>query len=72
VDRSDHNDKIWAISPLIGKVVRLESDQSFHTSLPICLMALYLDPARNKKVEGILMDFLKWLNSQGPEIIPAE
>ena len=63
----------WIIAPLHGKVIRLESDSSSQSSSLTCLMALYFDPTTVvKKVEEVLLDFLKWLNSQGPEIIPAE
>lgn len=67
----------WLMNPLVGKVIRLESDSSSHGSpkstTPVCLMALYFDPHTiNKTVEAVLLGFLKWLNSQEPEVIPAE
>jgi two-component system, chemotaxis family, chemotaxis protein CheY len=60
------------ISPLFGKSVRLESDQSFQNSSLKCLMALYFEPAlMNKKVEENLLKFLDMLKSFTPDIIPA-
>lgn len=72
IERADQKEPC-IISPVIGKAVRLESDSSMHSNSQVCLMALYFDhTSMNKKVEDILLDFLKWLNSQGPETIPAE
>lgn len=64
----------WLIAPLVGKVVRLESDGThLHSTKPTCLIAFYFEPSKMaKSVESVLIGFLKWLNSQGPETIPAE
>ena len=63
----------WIINPLHGRVTRLEIDNSAQSPAQTCLVALYFDPTTVvKKVEDVLLAFLKWLNSQGPEMIPAE
>lgn len=62
----------WTINPLLGKAVRLEADAS-EADQQTCFAAFNFEPTTmNKQVETTLLEFLKWLNTQGPNSIPAE
>lgn len=69
----DNNEEHWIIGPLLGKVVRIESDSSDIEKKDMALVALSFDPkGMSKQVETIFLSFLKWLNSRTPNSIPAE
>ncbi|MBI5178070.1 MAG: response regulator [Nitrospinae bacterium] len=61
----------WAISPIYGTAVRLETDASgMHLTSKKCEVALYFNAkAMDKKVEKKLNDLIKWLASLAPDAI---
>ncbi|MCX8070756.1 MAG: response regulator, partial [Thermodesulfovibrionales bacterium] len=68
----DNNEEHWVIGPLLGRVVRIESDSSEPDKKDMAFVALSFDPKGiPKQVESVFLSFLKWLNGRTPNSIPC-
>jgi CheY-like chemotaxis protein len=62
--------KASLISSLVGTIVRLEAENTFHPTSRGCQMALYFHPATMEKdVERKLTNLIKWLANKTPGVI---
>lgn len=58
------------ISSLVGAVVRLEAENTFHPTSRNCQLALYFHPGTMEKdVERKLNSLIKWLAKKAPDVI---
>lgn len=61
------------IGPIIGMVIRIETEDFFHPTSSICFLATYFSPGlTDKDTEVKLKLFLKYLNSRCADTIPDE
>ncbi|MFQ3574583.1 MAG: response regulator [Thermodesulfovibrionales bacterium] len=68
----ENKDDQWIVGPLLGNIVRIESDTTEKDKKNLALVALSFDPKGiPKSVENVFLSFLKWLNSRTPNSVPA-